>query len=50
MALPEIGALPKNWHAAVSLHGRASVISLTLALLDLIRNLPLSTSLRGGYG
>lgn len=51
-ALPEIGALPKGWHAAVSQRGRVSLISLALALLDHLHNLPLpclpSTSLRGG--
>ncbi len=52
-ALPEIGALPPNWYAAVSQRGRVSLISLALALLDRLGNLPLaclpSTSLRGGY-
>lgn len=33
-ALPEIGALPEGFHAAVSGRGRASVISLGLALSD----------------
>jgi hypothetical protein len=42
MALPEIGALPRGWHAAVAQRGRASVISLALALLDHLQNLPLS--------
>lgn len=41
-ALPEIGALPKGFHAAVSQRGRASVISLALALLDELGNLPQS--------
>jgi hypothetical protein len=40
-ALPEIGALPRGWHAAVAQRGRASVISLALALLDHLQNLPL---------
>lgn len=31
-ALPEIGALPKGFHAAVCQRGRTSVISLALAL------------------
>jgi hypothetical protein len=39
-ALPEIGALPKGFHAAVSQRGRASLISLALALLDELGNLP----------
>ena len=42
MGLPEIGALPKGFHAAVSQRGRASVISLALALLDELGNLPQS--------
>lgn len=41
-ALPEIGAVPKGFHAVVSQRGRASVISLALALLDKLGNLPLS--------
>jgi hypothetical protein len=39
-ALPEIGALPKGFHAAVSQRGRASLISLGLALLDELGSLP----------
>ncbi len=42
MGLPEIGALPKGWHAAVCQRGRASVISLALALLDRLGTLPLA--------
>jgi hypothetical protein len=41
-ALPEIGALPQHWQAAVAQWGRASVISLALALLDHLGNLPLA--------
>jgi hypothetical protein len=41
VALPEIGALPRRWHAAVAQRGRASVISLALALLDHLQDLPL---------
>ena len=41
-ALPETGAVPKGFHAAVSQRGRASVISLALALLDELGNLPQS--------
>ncbi len=41
-ALPEIGAVPKGFHAAVCQRGRASLISIALALLDRIGNLPLS--------
>lgn len=40
-ALPEIGALPKGFHAVVCQRGRASVISLALALLGKLGNLPL---------
>jgi Transposase DDE domain len=39
-ALPEIGVLPRGWHAAVAQRGRASVISLALALLDHLQDLP----------
>ena len=53
MALPEIGALPQGWQAAVSQRGRVSVISLALALLDHLGNLHLaclpSNSFRNGY-
>jgi hypothetical protein len=42
MALPEIGALPRRWHAAVAQRGRASITSLALALLDHLGNLPLA--------
>lgn len=41
-ALPEIGALPRRWQAAVAQWGRASVIGLALALLDHLGNLPLA--------
>jgi hypothetical protein len=37
-ALPEIGALPKGFHAAVYMRGQASLTSLTLALLDKLAN------------
>jgi predicted small integral membrane protein len=40
-ALPELGALPAGWHAAVAQRGRASLISLALELLDHLRTLPL---------
>lgn len=42
VGLPEIGALPRRWHAAVAQRGRASITSLALALLDNLGNLPLS--------
>ncbi len=42
MGLPGTGAMPSHWHAAVAQRGRASVVSLALALLDHLRNLPLS--------
>lgn len=41
-ALPEIGAIPKGFQAAVSQRGRASVISLALALLEELGDLPSS--------
>lgn len=50
-ALPEIGALPKDFHAVVSQRGRASLISLALALLDELGDLPsscLPRSMTGG--
>ncbi len=40
MGLPGIGALPRGWRAAVSQRGRASVITLALALLDELGDLP----------
>jgi hypothetical protein len=40
-APPETGALPPGWHAAVAQWGRASVLSLALALLDAFQDLPL---------
>lgn len=42
MALPEIGAMPRRWHAAVAQRGRASITSLALALLDHVGDLPLA--------
>lgn len=39
-ALPEIGALPKGFHAAVSQRGRPSLITLALTLLDELDDLP----------
>jgi hypothetical protein len=41
-ALPESGSLPTGWHAAVAQWGRASFLSLALALLDEMRDLPLA--------
>ena len=49
-ALPEIGALPRGFHAVVSQRGRASVISLALALLDKLGNLPSSCLPRSTIG
>lgn len=40
MGLPEVGVMPKGWHSAVAQRGRASVISLALALLDELGNIP----------
>ena len=39
-ALPEVGALPPHWPAAVAQRGRPSLISLALAFLDHLRDLP----------
>jgi hypothetical protein len=39
-ALPEIGAVPRGFHATISQRGRASVISLALALLEKLGDLP----------
>jgi hypothetical protein len=40
-ALPESGVLPVGWHAAVAQWGRVSFLSLALALLDALQDLPL---------
>jgi Transposase DDE domain len=40
-ALPESSALPPRWHQAVTQWGRASFLSLALALLEEVRDLPL---------
>jgi hypothetical protein len=40
MGMPGIGAMPRRWHSAVAQRGRASVISLALALLDKLGDLP----------
>lgn len=40
-ALPESGTLPPGWHTAVAQWGRASFLSLALALLDTLHDLPL---------
>jgi hypothetical protein len=39
-ALPSAGALPADWHAHVAQRGRASLLSLALALLDERGDLP----------
>lgn len=49
-ALPEIGALPRGFHAAVCQRGRASLISLALALLDEHGDLPPSCLPRSTTG
>jgi hypothetical protein len=41
-ALQGSGALPPGWHAAVARWGRASFLSLALALLDAVQDLPFS--------
>ncbi len=40
MGLPEVGVMPRGWHSAVAQRGRASVVSLALALLDKLGDLP----------
>ena len=40
MGLPEVGVMPRGWHSAVAQRGRASVISLALALLEDLGNIP----------
>lgn len=42
MGLPEVGAMPRRWHSAVSQRGRSSVTALALALLDHLQDLPSS--------
>ena len=42
MGLPEVGVMPRRWQAAVAQRGRASIISLALALLDKLGNIPSS--------
>jgi Transposase DDE domain len=42
MGLPEVGAMPRRWQTAVAQRGRASVISLALALLDKLGTIPFS--------
>jgi hypothetical protein len=52
LGLPERGVQPQGWHAAVAQRGRASMISLALALLDHVGDLPeacLPLSAGGGY-
>jgi hypothetical protein len=39
-ALPEVGALPRGWAAAVAQRGRPSLLTLALSLLDHRRDLP----------
>ncbi len=53
-ALPEVGALPRGWAAAVAQRGRPSLITLALTLLDHLRDLPPAclppSPSCGGYG
>jgi hypothetical protein len=42
MGLPEVGVMPRGWHSAVAQRGKASIISLALALLDELGNIPSS--------
>lgn len=41
-ASAEVGAMPDGWRASVSQRGRASVVSLALALLEKLGDLPLA--------
>ena len=52
LALPELGCLPPGWHAHVAQRGRPSLITLALALLDHLQDLPLAClpHLSGGGG
>jgi len=50
MGLPEVGAMPRRWHATVAQRGRASVVSLALELLDHLQDLPLSCLPRSSAG
>jgi hypothetical protein len=40
LGLPQVRALPPGWHAQVAQWGRASVITLALALLTHLQDLP----------
>src|SRR5204862_5079582 len=42
MGLPEVGVMPRGWNSVVAQRGRASVISLALALLEELGNIPSS--------
>jgi hypothetical protein len=50
MGLPEVGVMPRGWHSAVAQRGRASVISLALALLEKLGNIPHSCLPRASPG
>lgn len=53
LGLPELGCLPPGWHAHVAQRGRASLLTLALALLDHLQDLPpacLPQPTTGGYG
>ena len=52
LGLPELGVLPAGWHAHVAQRGRASILTLALALLDQLQDLPpacLPQPSTGGY-
>jgi hypothetical protein len=52
LGLPETKAQPHGWQAAVAQRGRASIISVALALLDQLGDLPevcLPLLTRSGY-
>jgi hypothetical protein len=48
MGLAEVGVMPRSWHSAVA--QRASVISLALALLEKLGNIPHSCLPRASPG
>jgi hypothetical protein len=41
LGLPELGCLPPGWHAHLAQRGRVSILTLALALLDELQDLPL---------
>ena len=53
LGLPELGCLPPGWRAHIAQRGRVSILTLALALLDHLHDLPaacLPQPATGGYG